>query len=323
MSSWQPSASIETLKHRAEILQKIRHFFAERGVLEVETPLLSHATVTDPHIISIPALFKRLGSSEEKTVYLQTSPEYAMKRLLAAGSGAIFQITKAFRQGEIGSYHNPEFTMLEWYRPGYDHHALMNEMDELLQLVLKVNAAERWSYAEAFEKFVKINPHTATVDELIAKVTEQNINLSIDDLNDRNTCLDILLTHCIEPHLGTVVPVFLYDFPITQAALAKIRHEENPPVASRFEVYFKSVELANGFHELQNAKEQRTRFENELTMRKQLNVTTVPLDENFLSALNNGLPDCSGVALGIDRLIMLATGKQAIREIISFDFERV
>lgn len=317
--SWQPSASFDSLRQRAAIIARIRHFFAERNVLEVDTQLLSHATVTDPYVVGIPAIFKEIGSSTEKIVYLQTSPEYAMKRLLAAGSGSIYQICKAFRQGEVGKVHNPEFTMLEWYHLGFDHHQLMDEMDELLQLVLNTEPAERLSYFEAFKKFINIDPHQAGSDELAECV--KNYLISIEK-SDRNTYLDLLLTHCIEPHIGKERPVFLYDFPVSQAALAKIRHEENPPVASRFEVYFKGVELANGFHELQDADEQRKRFQNDLAYRAKNNMALVPVDELFLAALQNGMPDCAGVALGIDRLVMLALKQEKIKDVLSFAFDR-
>ncbi len=315
---WEPSAPVENLRLRANIIALIRQFFMERNVLEVETPLLSHATVTDPHIISIPAVYQE--PSIQKTVYLQTSPEYAMKRLLAAGSGAIFQICKSFRQGDLGSVHNPEFTMLEWYRPGFDHHALMDEMDLLLQVVLQAAPAERVTYQALFEKFVNINPHTATLAELEA-CGRQYVDFS-GELTDRNAWMSLLLTHVIEPEMGKDKPLFLYDFPVTQAALAKIRHEENQPVASRFEVYFKGVELANGFHELQNPSEQRKRFESELVYRQEQGLPITPIDENFLAALEHGLPDCAGVALGVDRLVMLALQANKLKNIISFDFER-
>lgn len=322
MSAWQPTATLDNLKQRAEIFKKIRAFFDARGVLEVETPLLSHATVTDPYVIGIPAIFCESGSDKEKIVYLQTSPEYAMKRLLAAGSGPIYQLTKAFRQGEIGSYHNPEFTMLEWYRPGFDHHALMDEMDAFLQFVLSIHKAERFSYAAVFEKFLGVNPHIASAEELKACVTKKNLSISFAENNtNKNFWLDFLMTHCIEPHLGKDVPTFLYDFPASQAALAKIRFDENPAVASRFEVYFKGVELANGFHELQDAKEQRKRFEEELKARIERGLRAVPLDEYFLAALEQGIPDCAGVALGIDRLIMLAMNHRSVREVMSFAFD--
>jgi lysyl-tRNA synthetase class 2 len=317
--TWQPTASIETLKQRAKIISDIRAFFAERGVLEVETPILCHATVTDPHILSITANVKVVGRAQEQIFYLQTSPEYAMKRLLAAGSGAIFQMTKSFRQGEIGRIHNPEFSMLEWYRPGYDHYALMNEMDELLQQVLQLPPATRMTTAEIYEDCLSINPHTVTLKELRV-CAEKYIEPLPTISNDKNSWLDLLFTHEIEPHLGKEAPFFLYDFPVSQAALAKIR-QEDLPVASRFEMYYKGVELANGFHELQDAAEQRQRFENDLVYRAKHNIPPTSIDERFLAALQHGLPDCAGVALGLDRLIMLVLNYSSLSKILSFAFE--
>lgn len=320
-SKWQPSATVEQLRKRAQLLKLIRDFFHARDVIEVETPLLCHTSVTDPFIESIPALFQIHPQAAETRYYLQTSPEYAMKRLLAAGSGAIFQITKAFRQGEIGQQHNPEFTMLEWYRPGFNHHDLMNEMDELLQLILQKPAAERRTYAELFESLLQIDPHHATSAELAACAKQHAISIA-SEITDRDTWLDILMTHCIEPTLGKDRPCFIYDFPASLAALARIQ-AGNPPVAARFEVYYQGIELANGFHELQDVNEQRLRFEKNLSQRKQLGLMELPLDELFLAGLQHGLPDCAGVALGIDRLIMLATDSSHIADVLSFDFTRV
>lgn len=316
MHHWQPSASIEILKKRAELFARIRHFFAKRDVLEVETPLLSQTSVTDPYIMSITANYKSIGSNETETRYLQTSPEYAMKRLLAAGSGAIYQLTKSFRQGEVGRLHNPEFTMLEWYRPGFDHHALMDEMQDFFKEVINISGTERFTVQEIFEKYLNLNPHSATIQELIA-AAHSRVNNLLDHNEDRNFWLDILFSHCIEPHLGKDYPVFLYDFPVSQAALAKIRNE-NPPVASRFEVYFKGTELANGFHELQDEKEQRKRFEKNLEVRGKNKLENIPIDERLLSALKHGLPDCAGVAMGIDRLCLLAFECEKISEVLSF-----
>jgi lysyl-tRNA synthetase class 2 len=310
---WQPSASIQVLKSRAQIIARIREFFLQRDVLEVETPLLSHGTVTDPYVYGIPVI------SDKKILFLQTSPEYAMKRLLAAGSGSIFQISKAFRQDDNGKLHNPEFTMLEWYRVGFDHHQLMDEMDALLQLILQCEIAERVTCKELYEKYAGVNPHAATVDEL-SRCANEKIQLAAE-ISDRNTWLELLFMHCIAPNIGHDRPLFLYDFPVSQAALAKIRNEK-PPVASRFEVYFKGIELANGFHELSDAKEQRNRFEKDLALRAHQGLSKVPIDENFLAALQQGLPDCAGVALGVDRLVMLALGKKSLAEVISFSFER-
>ncbi len=323
--AWQPTATVASLQLRAALLAKIRAFFAERHVLEVETPLLSQHTVTDPYVIGIPALYQPLGAPQSTELYLQTSPEYAMKRLLAANCGAIYQISKAFRQGEVGRVHNPEFTMLEWYRPGFDHLQLMDEMDALLQAVLNTEPAERLRYADAFTRHLGIDPHRATVAELIACVQEQQIELdsSVVDGGEhsRNGWLDILMTHAIEPQIGQERPVLLYDFPSSQAALAKIRAED-PPVASRFEVYFKGYELANGFHELQDAAEQAQRFERDLAYRKAHGIAPVTVDERFLAALQSGIPDCAGVALGVDRLCMLAMGLSSVAEVMSFAISR-
>lgn len=320
MTNWQPSANIETLRQRAHIIQFIRNFFIQRGVLEVDTPVMCHTSVTDPFIQSIPALFQAQPTSEEVRHYLQTSPEYAMKRLLAANSGAIFQIGKAFRQGEVGRFHNPEFTMLEWYRPGFDHHQLMDEMDELLQGVLHMPAAERLSYGELFEKYLGVNPHVATVESL-SKVAQQHDFEVAAEVTDRDTWLNLLMSHLIEPQLGQQAPCFIHDFPESMAALARVQ-PGNPSVASRFEVYIHGIELANGFHELQDAKEQRRRFENNNVERTKLGLATLTIDEYFLAALEHGLPDCAGVALGIDRLIMIATQAEKIPDVLSFDFSR-
>lgn len=319
--TWQPSANLEILHLRAEILKKIREFFYTREVMEVETPLMCQTSVTDPYIESIPVIFQTQTREKELRYYLQTSPEYAMKRLLAAGSGAIYQISKAFRQGEIGRFHNPEFTMMEWYRPGFNHHDLMDEMDELLQLILKKPAAERKTYADIFQHFLSINPHEARAEDLIRCAHAYELSIATE-ISDRDTWLQLLMTECIEPHIGKNRPCFVYDFPASQAALARI--QPGPPsVASRFEVYYQGIELANGFHELQNDVEQRLRFEKNRTERKKCGLNDMAIDEFFLAALEHGLPDCSGVALGIDRLIMLVAQAEQIADVLSFDFLRV
>ena len=316
-SSWQPSATISRLRQRAEIMRQIRDFFHARHYLEVETPLLCRTTVTDPYIQSIPA-FPGLSTDP---FYLQTSPEYAMKRLLASGSGSIFQISKAFRLGDLGRHHQPEFTLLEWYHIDVDHHQLMDEMDELLQLILRTDKADRISYGKLFQDCLGIDPHTATLD-ILADCAEKNSIQVADDICDCTTWLHLLLTHCIEPQLGNQKPCFIYDFPIAQSALARVQ-TTSPPVASRFEVYFNGLELANGFHELNDANEQRLRFEINNMQRAALGLPPLRMDELLLSALSYGLPACSGVALGIDRLVMLATGESEIASVISFDFSRV
>jgi len=319
---WRPTAPLENLRRRAELLTATRDFFARRGVLEVETPLLAHAPVPDLHLDSF-EVTTGLGES----LWLQTSPEYAMKRLLAASSGPIFQLSKAFRQGEAGRRHNPEFTLLEWYRPGFDHHALMDEMDAYLAAALpEIEPAERRTYTEAFEDAVGLDPHEATVGDLAAAGRAEALDAP-DDL-DRDGWLHLLLAQVVEPQLGRVDgdalrPTYLYDFPASQAALARIRTDPGrPPVAERFEVFVEGVELANGFHELTDAGEQRQRFEHELEARRAAGKSQVPLDERFLAALGAGLPDCAGVALGFDRLTMLAVGSDEITEVIAFPTAR-
>jgi lysyl-tRNA synthetase class 2 len=316
--SFKPSASLKNLRYRAEILKLVRDFFLARNIMEVETPLIGHTSVTDPFIESIPVIIKKANDKEEH-FYLQTSPEYAMKRLLASGCGAIYQITKAFRQGEIGKHHQPEFTMIEWYRPDYDHHQLMDEVDELLQLILKTPKAIKKTYADLFLSFLSIDPHQVGLLELINVAKAHHINVAGEStITDKESWLDILMTSVILPQLDETHPYFIYDFPASLAALARIQPKD-PPVASRFEVYFRGTELANGFHELKDAQEQRRRFEKNLMERKARNLQAIAIDELFLASLPY-LPDCSGVALGLDRLIMQAIQSDDISDVISFDF---
>jgi len=325
---FEPSAAIAHLKKRAQLLQKTRAFFMERDVLEVETPLMCHTSVTDPAIESIPVLFRDLSKTidETKQYYLQTSPEYAMKRLLAAGAGSIYQISKAFRQGEIGRFHNPEFTMLEWYRVGFDHHALMDETCELLQTLLNISHVERISYQNLFERFIGVDPHKVTISELQHCAKELQIDVSGAIALDKAEWLNVLMSHVIEPKLGKDFPCFVYDFPVELSALARIMQGDNsnqPDYAARFEVYYKGIELANGFYELCDADEQRKRFLTNLAVREKMGLSPIPIDEYFLAALQHGVPDCAGVALGFDRLVMLALGLDKIQDVLSFDFKRV
>jgi len=317
---WQPAASLNTLHLRADILSNIRAFFSARHIMEVDTPLMCRSSVTDPYIDSIPTIYQAHPDGDTERFYLQTSPEYAMKRLLAACSGSIFQLCKAFRQAENGRLHNPEFTMLEWYRTGFNHLQLMNEVDELLRLILHTTSGYQITYQQLFQTFLGIDPLNVTLDALQACAGNNNINIDAD-ITDHDTWLNLLLTHCIEPKLGMDRPTFIYDFPISQAALARINSDNK--TAARFEVYYQGMELANGFHELQNADEQRRRFEKNNTARIAAELAPMPLDELFLSALHAGLPNCSGVALGVDRLVMLALGKSTIHDVMSFDVSRV
>jgi lysyl-tRNA synthetase class 2 len=315
-SDWQPTATFESLRVRAGTLASIRRFFADRGVLEVETPALSAAAVTDLHLHSVAC---RLDLDDRRTRFLQTSPEYAMKRLLAAGSGPIYQTCKVFRDGERGRRHNPEFTMLEWYRPGFDHHRLMDEVEELLQAVLGVAAGERISYADAFRRHAGVDPHAASDGELRSRVVALGV-AGVAEL-DRDDLLNLLLSHVVEPHLGSGRPSFLFDYPASQAALARVR-PGNPPVAERFEVFLDGLELANGFHELADPGEQRRRFEADLVERRRHGLPEVPVDERLLAALASGLPDCAGVALGVDRIVMRKVGTRDIADVIAFPIER-
>lgn len=307
---WQPSISSENLKKRAAILKKMRTFFEDRGILEVDTPLASPAGVTDPVIESVTA------SISDETYYLQTSPEYAMKRLLAAGSGSIFQICKAFRNERSTPIHSPEFTMLEWYRIGFDHHQLMDEMDELLQLILKSKPAERFSYQTLFQHYLQVDPFAIPISELKTLAEKNNIHMRNPEGNTHDDWLNLLISFVIEPQLGHDRPVFIYDYPVSQASLSKIRYDKSPAVAERFEVYVKGIELANGFHELLDAGEQRKRFEDNNKIREAQNQKIIPIDEQLLGALEHGLPACAGVALGVDRLIMLALSCDKISKVL-------
>ncbi|NMH60373.1 elongation factor P--(R)-beta-lysine ligase [Alteromonas ponticola] len=319
--TWQPTASLSNIRARADLLHSVRQFFAARNVLEVETPLLSNGTVTDIHLAAFSTRFEHASDGKTKTLYLQTSPEYAMKRLLCAQVGACYQIGKAFRHEAEGRWHNPEFTMLEWYRPGFNHHQLMDEMDELLQLVLATGSAERKSYQQVFLDQLQLDPLTATTASLQQVLTAHDIDVHGDMALDKDTLLQLLFSYLIEPAIGQQVPCFIYGFPASQAALAKLsQHDER--VADRFEVYFKGVELANGFNELSDSDEQRRRFNNDVAQRKQLDLPEVEHDERFLQALESGLPQCAGVALGIDRLLMLKVNASHIEQVISFPLSR-
>jgi lysyl-tRNA synthetase class 2 len=320
---WAPSASLEALRARADLLRRIRAFFADRGVLEVETPALSRRAVTDVHLASFSTLYDGPGASESGSpvpLYLVTSPELAMKRLLAADSGPIFQIARAFRDGERGRHHNPEFTMLEWYRPGWDGDALLDEIEALLVAVAGAARCERRSYASLFEEILTIDAHRADLATLEAAIARAALHAPPPV--DVDEALQLLFTHVIEPRLAEANdPVFVFDYPRGQAALARLRPGD-PPVAERFEVYWRGLELANGFHELTDPVEQARRFEHDREERRRRGLPDYPPDERFLAALEAGLPDCSGVALGVDRLLMVILGARSIDEVIAFPLER-
>jgi lysyl-tRNA synthetase class 2 len=319
--NWRPSASIKTLRQRALVLQKIRQFFAVRDVLEVDTPALSHATVTDEHLHSFCTQFIHPFSPQASTLYLQTSPEFAMKRLLCAGSGAIYQICKSFRNEEAGRFHNPEFTMLEWYRPGFDHLQLMTEIDELIQMVVGCDSAERVTYQDVFKQYLGYCPLTATLTDIKTLASQYGYAELAADENDKDTLLMLLFSQHVEPKIGQDRPCFVMDFPASQAALARIS-PTNPLVAERFELYFQGIELANGFHELTDGPEQLRRFEQDNVKRQHIGLEIMPIDHNFIAAIDYGLPACAGVALGIDRLLMLALNYSEIDQVIAFENSR-
>ncbi|PAX99235.1 elongation factor P lysine(34) lysyltransferase [Pseudoalteromonas sp. HM-SA03] len=321
VNNWQPSATIDTLRQRAAILAKIRHFFVARDVMEVDTPSLSQASVTDPHLDTFHTRFVGPNHSQGLPLFLQTSPEYAMKRLLAAGSGAIFQLCKAFRNEESGRHHNPEFTMLEWYRPGFDEFDLMAEIDELMQMLLDCPASDSMTYQQAFETYLGFDPLSVSLAELKAHANKYGYGDIAAIENNPDTLLQLLFCMEIEPKIGQQKPCFVYHFPASQAALAKLNPKDNR-VAGRFELYYRNMELANGFNELTDAVEQRARFEQDNQLRAEMGLHPVPADERLLAALDAGIPDCAGVALGIDRLVMLALNKASISEVLTFDVSR-
>lgn len=326
-TQWKPTASIDALRERAAIIRAIRGFFHARNVLEVETPSLSTHTVTDPYLEAMSTQHTEPGASHSTPLYLQTSPEYAMKRLLAAGSGDIFQICKAFRDDEVGRLHNPEFTMLEWYRVGFDMQALIDEVAALLVAVLPITEVEQFSYSELFEGLLSFNPHTIQMTELLAycksygladyvQSLQANMQTSNNQILLKDSLLQVIFNQQIEAKIGNCKPAIVTHFPASQASLATL--SSSGQTANRFEVYFKGIELANGFNELTEASEQQFRFAQDNAKRKVLGLSLKAIDSNFLAALSYGLPACSGVAIGVDRLVMLASNKTSVGEVISF-----
>lgn len=311
---------------RATLLARVRAFFADRGVLEVDTPVLGRGATTDPAIASFATAYRPPGGARDLPLYLHSSPEFCMKRLLAAGSGPIYQLSHVFRNGESGRRHNPEFMLLEWYRPGFSPAALMDEIDALMSRVLQgymdYQAANRITYQQWFLDETGLDPWSDTpaafrcfAHQRLASVPD---NMPDDELDP---WLDLLLTHWLEPRLK--VPArFVQDYPPSQASLARVRQQPRP-VAERFEFYLHGVELANGFRELADSGEQRRRFEQDNALRQRSGQAAMPLDQALLAALDHGLPDSSGVALGFDRLVMLAAGSSELDSVVPFSLDRV
>jgi len=318
MNDWRPTAALSALERRAALLAAAREFFAVRGVLEVETPILSAAAVSDPQIESLATRVAGMAAP----AYLCTSPEYAMKRLLAAGSGDIYQICKVFRDAERGRWHNPEFTLLEWYRLGFDDTALMAEVEALIVHLLapyrRTPPAERLSYAAALQRHAGVDLHGATAGELAEAARRHGIDCPAE--LDRDARLDLLMGLIVGPRLGLERPCFICDYPASQAALARLKPGPTP-VAARFELYVDGLELANGFHELADGGEQRARFDRDLAVRRARGLPLRPLDERLLAALRAGLPDCAGVALGLDRLVAVALGAPRLADTMAFTID--
>ena len=310
-----PSAPLAMLRRRAELLQAVRRFFDERGFLEVETPILSQDVVVDRHLdplsVVLPNDVRRPG--EGKALWLQTSPEFGMKRLLAAGAAAIYQITRAFRGGEAGPLHNPEFTMVEWYRVGDDYQAGMQLLSDLAARVLGQPPAERLAYREAFARFAGYDP--------LVSSPPADLFTGLPPAADRHLVEDYVLTKCVQPRLGVERPTILFDYPADQAALARVRPGETP-VAERFELYVNGVELANGYHELLDAQVLRKRNRASNRLRAVDGKPLLPEESRLLAAMEHGLPACSGCALGFDRLVMMAAGAQTLAEVMAFPIDR-
>lgn len=301
------------------MLAAVRRFFSERGVLEVETPVVVNAAVTDVHLDAARVQLARASGP----YFLHPSPEYAMKRLLASGSGDIYQVCHVVRGSERGKQHNPEFTLIEWYRLGYSLEQLMEEVETLLREVLgeaaPSPAAERLSYRDAFVRHLGLDPFSASIAELAAAARDLGFASGADA--PRDEWLELLQGAVVGPRLGQESLTFIYGFPAAQAALARL-DPRDPRTAMRFELYCRGLELANGFCELTSAAEQRTRFELDNAERRRRGREVVGVDERLLAALEAGLPDCAGVALGFDRTVMLGCGLSDIDEVLSFPIER-
>ncbi|WP_020503400.1 EF-P lysine aminoacylase EpmA [Lamprocystis purpurea] len=322
-SDWRPSASPRALLARAAMLAAVRDFFARAGVLEVETPIASRCAGSDPALESLVTRWHWGSDAAGQPLYLHTSPEFPMKRLVAAGLGPIYQICKVFRDGERGRLHHPEFSLLEWYRPGWDYRRLMDEVTAVVRVVLGRPdfPTERVTYRGLFRERLGIDPWTAGCDDLRARAATLGIPDAVSLDLDRDGWLDLLLTQCLQGQLGRGRLTFLCDYPPSQAALARLR-QDDVEVAERFELYLEGVELANGFQELTDAAAQRARLQSDLETRRRQGRAVPPLDTAFLAALDAGMPETSGVAVGLDRLLMAVLEVRHIDAVLAFPVER-
>jgi elongation factor P--(R)-beta-lysine ligase len=335
MTDFLPTASLATLQLRATLLARVRQFFADRNFLEVETPILSADVTVDRQLdpLSTMLAVDPRKPNVGRRLWLQTSPEFGMKRLLAAGATSIYQITRAFRNGELGRLHNPEFTIVEWYRTGDDMAAGMTLLSDFCRALLDTPAPVQISYETAFQQCLQINPHTASPAQLRAVAEQRGISVPPQFGDDRDQWLNLLLAEAVEPHLGHAAPTILYDYPASQSALAKVRNQRSsssvqsgvvPTIAvtERFELYVRGVELANGYHELLDAAELRRRTTAANAARVADGKSALPEESRLLAAMQAGLPASSGVALGFDRLVMLAVGAKTLAEVLAFPIDR-
>ncbi|GJM04734.1 MAG: elongation factor P--(R)-beta-lysine ligase [marine bacterium B5-7] len=307
---WQPSASLEIIKKRAVLLQQIRNFMLSRDIMEVDTPILSHFGISDPYIQSMTT---SSAAEKESLLYLHTSPEFCMKRLLAAGLGSIYQITHVFRNEESGKRHNTEFTMLEWYRTEFDYYQLMDEVTELL-VSIGLTAPEKMTYAEAFMLTLQLDPHTVGSKQLQSLCQDNGWDA---DENDRHGLLDFIFSELVMKNIKNTKPLIIYDYPECMSALASLKAGD-PVVSERFELFINNMEIANGFNELTDADEQLDRFEADLENRRNKGLAEPAIDKNFLAALQSGIPKCAGVAIGVERLLMVLSGKDDINAVSTF-----
>lgn len=313
--AWRPSAELEILRYRARVVDKIRGYFEQTDALEVSTPLLMPFGSPDPAVVNFAANSPNV-TEPGPSGHLQTSPEFAMKRLLAAGSGDIFQLCAAFRAEESGNHHAPEFTILEWYRLGFDHHRLMDDVEALVKLVIPETAFSRLRYAELLSEFAGVDPHRTSTSELELAARVGNIELGASN-TDRVILLDALYAQAIASSGASGIAVFVYDFPIEHAAYAKISSSK-PPTAERFELLVDGLEIANGYHEVTDVNEQKMRHQTENQRRCELGLPQVAVDPLFIAALEYGLPACAGVALGLERLLMLGAEQVSVAAVSSF-----
>lgn len=321
--TWQPSASLDALRLRASLNRLVREFFHAREVLEVETPMMSRAGNTDPNIASFALEFSGRIEGGSRTRWLRTSPEFPLKRLLAAGVGDCYELGRVFRDGEAGGRHNPEFTMLEWYRVGWTLAPLIDETVALVQAALALIGREatvtRLSFRDLYAQRLGFDPMTAELD--VVRNAAAGIAIDGEGLT-RDDWLDLLMTHVLQPGFGRDEILVVHDYPATQSALARVVERDGVPVAERFELYLGALELANGYHELTDAVEQRVRFERDVIVRQARGDIAPPIDAALLDALAHGMPACSGVALGVDRLLMAMRDTPRIGDVLAFDFGR-